>query len=392
MEQDWLENLTSWNWNGVTVALIVVVVISLLQGWRRGASRSAGALFNLIVDGVITVAGILGAFGLAAWLSPIVQSWLADYMTVLIERDTSTSSFRDMLEAVLQVVEMFPLLRFALLFLLSYIIVMSLLRGIYALVMGRDKDSTSHTTGASSFLGRLSGAGIGVVIGAARAMMLIAVLFIGVSLYPSSSFSSYVQASPIYSKGAQTVVAPLTGGFIKDKLPVLTQAVTKEFSDILRQKYEIIDRSIPADIEGAAAELVRGASGDEEKARRLYDWVGSRIAYDYDKVEAYEQRGEWREQTPRDTFDTRRGVCIDYARLYAVMARSQGLQVKVVTGLGYNGAGGYGPHAWNEVYIAEQEAWIPLDATWAQSGNWFNPSGFAQTHIPDEYADTAITN
>lgn len=215
-------------------------------------------------------------------------------------------------------------------------------------------------------------------------MMIIALLFIGVSLYPNSGFSSYVQASPIYKQGAQSVIEPLSGTLIKDKLPVFTQAVTKELNGIMQRKYEIIDRDIPSDIVQAAAKITEGASGDEQKARALYEWVGTRISYDYSKVEAYEQRGDWHEQTPRDTFDTRKGVCIDYARLYSMMARSQGLQVKVVTGLGYNGQGGYGSHAWNEVYLSGQNQWVPLDPTWAQSGDWFNPPGFAQTHIKDK--------
>ncbi|GJM72735.1 hypothetical protein HMSSN036_49510 [Paenibacillus macerans] len=67
-----------------------------------------------------------------------------------------------------------------------------------------------------------------------------------------------------------------------------------------------------------------------------------------------------------------------------MMARSQGLDVKVITGLGYDGQGGYGPHAWNEVFLSAQNAWIPLDATWAQSGDWFNPPAFSETHIPDK--------
>jgi hypothetical protein len=28
-------------------------------------------------------------------------------------------------------------------------------------------------------------------------------------------------------------------------------------------------------------------------------------------------------------------------------------------------------------------SWIPLDATWAASGDWFNPPQFEQTHIRD---------
>ncbi|MNI72634.1 Transglutaminase-like superfamily protein [compost metagenome] len=145
----------------------------------------------------------------------------------------------------------------------------------------------------------------------------------------------------------------------------------------------MIDADIPHHIELAAAEITQGAGTDEEKARKLYDWIGSRVSYDYGKVEDYEERGIWHEQTPKDTFDTKKGVCIDYSRLYAAMARSQGLQVKVVTGLGYDGQGGYGPHAWNEVYLSEQDKWIPLDSTWAKSGDWFNPPAFAETHVPD---------
>ncbi|GJM78626.1 hypothetical protein HMSSN139_11220 [Paenibacillus sp. HMSSN-139] len=146
----------------------------------------------------------------------------------------------------------------------------------------------------------------------------------------------------------------------------------------------MIDANIPESIELAAAEVAKGADTDEEKARRLYDWVGTRVSYDYDKVKDYEEKGIWHEQTPQMTFDTKRGVCIDYSRLYAVMARSLGLQVKVVTGLGYDGQGGYGPHAWNEVYLSEKNAWIPLDSTWAKSGDWFNPPAFNETHVPDK--------
>ena len=83
--------------------------------------------------------------------------------------------------------------------------------------------------------------------------------------------------------------------------------------------------------------MTKNAGSDEKKARALYDWVGTRIAYDWDKADNYEEHGIWKEQTPTETFDTRKGVCIDVARLYAVMARAAGLEVRVVTGLGATG-------------------------------------------------------
>jgi transglutaminase-like putative cysteine protease len=154
-----------------------------------------------------------------------------------------------------------------------------------------------------------------------------------------------------------------------------------ELDQLWQKRYDIIDAELPEEIAEAAVSVTKGQTGDEAKARALYDWVGSRIAYDDDKVRAYVDQGDWREQGPEQTFSTRKGVCIDYARLYAAMARASGLDVRVVTGLGYDGRGGYGAHAWNEVYLKEQQRWVSLDSTWARTGNWFDTPGFTDTHI-----------
>ena len=108
---------------------------------------------------------------------------------------------------------------------------------------------------------------------------------------------------------------------------------------MLQRKYEVIDAAVPSDIAAASAAVTKNADTDVQKARALYDWVGSRIAYDWDKANNYVDHGIWHEQTPIETFSTRKGVCIDVARLYAVMARSAGLQVRVVTGQGATGDG-----------------------------------------------------
>jgi hypothetical protein len=282
----------------------------------------------------------------------------------------------------------FPLMRFAVLFIISYWLIRTVLGLLSAFLLGGSSlDRAAFGGGGkASFLSRITGACIGTVIGTARCLMVIVLLFIVVTLFPNSNFSQYVQASAVYQQGARTVIEPLTGDLIKEKLPVFTRSVEAELNGILQRKYEVIDANVPQDIEMAAANVTEGAKTDKEKARRLYDWVGSRVSYDYDKVKDYEEQGNWHEQTPQMTFDTKRGVCIDYSRLYAVMARSQGLQVKVVTGLGYDGRGGYGPHAWNEVYLTEENKWIPLDSTWARSGDWFNPPAFNDTHVPDKMA------
>ncbi|MGP3783722.1 transglutaminase domain-containing protein [Paenibacillus sp. 1A_MP2] len=364
--------------------LLLIVAASLLQGWSRGASRSAGRLFGFLMDGIMAVIGILLSIGLTLWLAPYVQQWLSVHVADMPNRELNR--WEQMYYTLITAIADFPLMRFAVLFVLSYGFIRLLLGLLSSLIFRRRYSSAEQESRPKGFFSRFTGAVIGTVIGSVRGMIVIAVLFMIVSLYPGSMFSRYVEASPIYMQGAKSVIEPLSGTFIKDKLPVFTQAVQKELGAILQRKYEVVDHNIPADIESAAKEIVKGQTTDEAKARALYDWVGSRIQYDYGKVDDYEQKGIWHEQTPQNTFDTREGVCIDYARLYAVMARSQGLEVKVVTGLGYNGQGGYGPHAWNEIYLSDSESWIPLDPTWAISGDWFNPPNFADTHLKDQSA------
>ncbi|MDN4068006.1 transglutaminase domain-containing protein [Paenibacillus vini] len=381
MTESWLQSLGDFNW--VSALLLFILLFSILQGLLRGASRSAGRLVSLLSGGVLSVLGILASIPLTLWLAPIVQSWLSG--VTLPDRDLN--KWEQIYYTLLTAIRDFPLMRVAVVFMLSYWLIRTLLGLVSAFAFGGSSWLGRLVFGGerpASLLSRLAGAGIGAVIGAARCLLVIAVLFISVTLFPDSGFSRYVEASPVYQQGARSVIEPLSGNLIKERLPVFTRGVQEELNGILQRRYEVIDADIPKDIGQAAAKITEGAQSDEEKARLLYDWVGSRVTYDYDKVEDYEKNGNWREQTPQMTYDSKRGVCIDYSRLYAVMARSQGLQVKVVTGLGYDGRGGYGPHAWNEVYLSEKEQWIPLDSTWAGSGDWFNPPAFNETHIPDK--------
>ncbi|NMO95613.1 transglutaminase domain-containing protein [Paenibacillus lemnae] len=369
--------------NVVTILLLLIAVLSLIQGWNRGASRSAGRLAFFLGDTLLRLIGLAISVLFTLSVSPKAAGWLE----VLGQRmpGRELNFWEQIWYTAIHSMASFPLLRFAVIFMICYGIIISLLRLLAALTIGsRGGGASGSRERPASVTSRLTGALIGVLLGTARGILVIAVLFICVSLNPSSDFSRYVEASPVYRQGAQVVIEPLSGTFVKEKLPVFTQSVQQELNGIMQKKYEVIDHAIPQGIQETAAHVVKDAATDEQKARLLYDWVGTRISYDYDKVKLYEEQRIWKEQTPQDTYDTRWGVCIDYARLYAMMARSQDLEVRVVTGQGYNGQGGYGPHAWNEVYLSEQDQWVPLDPTWAQSGDWFNPPRFAETHIKEE--------
>jgi len=371
------------SYNLISIVIVLTVAVSVIQGFIRGGSSSAKHVVSMLLEAVIVILSMFVAWKGTALLSPLLQTWLKEHDlqipsgqigTLKMMYYTAMTSLRD-----------FALLRFGVLFLALYVAVKYVLNLLTDPFIGSmHARQNPYEPVRKSFISSVTGGVIGSVAGLARALMLIAALFIYVTLFPHSMATPYIESSEMYQKGAKEVISPFTGDFIAEKAPVFTRAVEQEFSNILQRKYEVLDAQIPGNIADTAKTVTAKGNTDEEKAKLLYNWVGTRVQYDWDKVKLYEEQRIWKEQTPEDTFNTHKGVCIDYSRLYASMARAAGLEVKVVTGLGYDGQGSYGPHAWNEVYLKESARWVPLDSTWvASGGNWFNPPNFDQTHIKE---------
>ncbi|REE92882.1 transglutaminase superfamily protein [Paenibacillus taihuensis] len=372
----------------VALMVLLILLVSIIQGMRRGAPRSAKHLFFFIWQAVSVVLALVIAGRGATKLSPVIRDYLVERHIVVPQEELS--SLKQLWYTFITSLRDFELLRFGALFLLIYAITRSLLQFIeplfdvlYDRLVHSEQAADHRRTPQRPLSGtasRATGALLGALLGAGRAFLVIAILFVYVSLLPGAKGADSIRASALYKKTAAEILDPVAGDVLK-RGPVFSDAVQAEFRKVLQRKYEVIDAAVPANIEEAAVKVTKNAHTDKEKARALYDWVGTRIVYDWDKANNYVDNGIWKEQTPVETFDTRKGVCIDVARLYAMMARSVGLDVKVVTGLGVTGSGN-GPHAWNEVKLADEGGkWIPLDATWASSGDWFNPKGFSSSHI-----------
>jgi hypothetical protein len=376
---EWLNNTLTYNW--ITILIAAVILGSVIQGVRKGATGSAKQLFLLVAESLISIASLLAAWKLMGVLSPIVKTWLEARQIRVPQQELNF--FSQLYYTFVTALRDFSLMRSGILFLLVYAVVKHVLSWIFfGLGLASALLEAPKARKNPSLTSSAVGGALGTVTGAGRALMVVAVLFIYTTLFPSSGFADYVRQSTVYQKGANEVIRPVTGDLLTEGLPIFTKTVQTELNQILQRKYEVLDANVPDDIALAAKEVTVNAHTDEEKARALYRWVGTRIKYDWEKVELYEKRNIWKEQTPEDTFKTRSGVCIDFSRLYAVMAKSVGLQSKVVTGIGLVGNGNSGPHAWNEVYLGEKMVWVPLDSTWVSSGgNWFNPPNFQNTHI-----------
>jgi transglutaminase/protease-like cytokinesis protein 3 len=129
-------------------------------------------------------------------------------------------------------------------------------------------------------------------------------------------------------------------------------------------------------IEKKAKKVTESATNDREKARDLYVWIGSNIEYDNNKAEkVLNSNDETVESGAIYAFRDRSGICFDYACLYVAMARSVDLKVRLVIGEAYDGSQ-YVSHAWNEVYLNDENKWINVDTTFYNGGNYFDSENF----------------
>ena len=110
-----------------------------------------------------------------------------------------------------------------------------------------------------------------------------------------------------------------------------------------------------------AAELCAGKKGTIEKAAAMFEYVTSHITYDKE-LAASVKSGYIPD--PDATLESGKGICFDYASLFASMCRSQGIPAKLV--MGYVRGDVY--HAWNEIYT-EETGWITVDL-FLDKGGW----------------------
>lgn len=90
----------------------------------------------------------------------------------------------------------------------------------------------------------------------------------------------------------------------------------------------------------------------------LYNYVVKNIKYDYEKIKTLKY-----DYVPSidSTIETGTGICYDYSSLLASMLRSQGVATKLIKGY-TTWTSVY--HAWNEVYISDEDRWVVVDSTY----------------------------
>lgn len=108
-----------------------------------------------------------------------------------------------------------------------------------------------------------------------------------------------------------------------------------------------------------AAELCKNAKTDEQKVVAIYNFIVGRYTYDQalaDKITSGQVKSYI--PSPTATLSGTKGICYDFASLFAAMCRSQNIPCALTKGYA-----GSSYHAWNKVNVGGK--WYAIDLTYA---------------------------
>lgn len=137
-----------------------------------------------------------------------------------------------------------------------------------------------------------------------------------------------------------------------------------------------------------AQQLTAGLASDWEKAHAITKWVASNIRYDANR----------RSGGALSALTSRSGVCEDFAKLSAALARAAKIPARVV--YGYADSGSKWPqsgsfslrtyrHAWVEFYLTGR-GWVPADPTLSNSAKLYFGTLPHNRYIIQNYSNQAL--
>lgn len=200
----------------------------------------------------------------------------------------------------------------------------------------------------------------------------------------------------VLSPDKRQEVFPLQMGNGEYKVTVLEQvsgtkyklvqeaAVTLQLADdskVFLNSVQNVDWSERDQAAQLAKKLAQSAPSDEKKVHAIYEYIVGTIRYDH--TLAASELTDYLPDSNR-TLAGRKGMCYDYASLFASMLRSIGIPAKLVMGTSEY-VDVY--HAWNEVYLNGQ--WVTIDTTvdagWKSSETGVNMIKDASRYSPAKY-------
>lgn len=225
----------------------------------------------------------------------------------------------------------------------------------------------------------------GIVAGCIQVSIIIGMLFLPSIVSNSSVINSFSENGINQEYSVDESNKSKVSGFIKN----LQSGKSKEPKKIVFYNGMTIDDGIKSneEIDSKAIKLTQSAKSDRERAKILYTWIGSNIKYDDDKAREVLSDGDIKKMPKGGAiaaFESRSGICFDKACLYVAMTRAINLKVRLIGGQAYDGEQ-YVGHAWNQVYLNDENVWVNVDTTFYTGGNYFDSNLFNK-HNAEEIA------
>lgn len=132
-----------------------------------------------------------------------------------------------------------------------------------------------------------------------------------------------------------------------------------DFKDVIYYCNTSLKESLKIDnnIKQKALSLTQDEAMDYKKAYNIFEFVSNHITYDYERYNIIVNRGNmcnWKAGASYSYYG-KKGVCFEYATLFAAMANSIGLKVRLIYGEN---------HIWNQFYNRQTSTWVTVDPTW----------------------------
>ena len=226
----------------------------------------------------------------------------------------------------------------------------------------------------------------GIISGLVQISIIIGMLVLPNITFNSTSINSFLEngLKQEYSSNEDSSNSKNNiSGFFKNK-QLSKSGYSKE---IIIYNGITIDEGIKSNenINNKAVELTKNATSDRERAKILYTWVGSNIKYDNDKAEKVLNESDTRKMPDSGAicaFENKSGICFDKACLYVAMSRAINLKVRLIGGQAFDGKQ-YVGHAWNQVYLNDENMWINVDSTFYDGGNYFDSNLFKNHNVEE---------
>lgn len=368
------------NFNIVSIVLVLIFIIPIVLGFIKGFNYRSGKyeLFNLEKDIVVLITIILGANNSNIVLN--ILNYIKDNIGIL--NSLSGIWYR-----------VYYIAGFIVILVILYNIIMLFVR-LLNLVMFDPLLRLIDRLGGK--LGRGFTRICGVIFSIPNSIIniIIAAFIIkALMLLPLPTYIvNSIDNSSVYNYLNTNIVEQITdSSFVKNFPNILENSLKIESgnstdSDSSNDTVVYYNgvtlaeavKSSPA-IDAKTQEIIAGKTTDEAKAYAIYQWIGQNITYDNEKAKELEDGDTNVQSGAIVAFDTREGVCFDYASLYVAMARDAGLKVRLITGEGFDGVQ-WVSHAWNQVYLPSENKWVNVDCTFYDAGNFFNSSDFNEYH------------